>query len=82
MVSGRVTDMDGRPLPNVVVRLDDVDKVEISADDGTFAFVDVPPGTYWLSVSATDRGGQRLLITVSSDTELKLGDLRIFNPRR
>ncbi|MCE5249420.1 carboxypeptidase-like regulatory domain-containing protein [bacterium] len=51
-VSGTVRDQSGNPLGGVLLRLynanESVDLYTVSLSDGSYAFNDVPPGTYYL----------------------------------
>lgn len=53
-IEGRVTREDGSGMAGVSVRLDQVDQVVITDNQGRFAFVDVAPGSYTLTYSLLD----------------------------
>ncbi len=57
-IEGRVQN-DGKGIANVVVRIQQTMAVEITDDDGDFAFASVPPGTYTLIFTLGDNNTTR-----------------------
>src|SRR6266487_3083114 len=49
-LSGRVTDLDGVPLPTAVILITELHRVATTGADGGFALADVPPGQYTVIV--------------------------------
>jgi iron complex outermembrane receptor protein len=67
VVSGRlVNSVSGEPIPGATVQLDELRRQTISAPDGTFAFENVPAGTYHLSVHSAGYSSRRTEVIVSS----------------
>jgi iron complex outermembrane receptor protein len=76
-VTGRlVNSLSGDPIAGASVQIDELRRQAQSASDGTFAFENVPPGTYHLSVRTSGYSSRRTEVTVGS-TALAAGDLRI-----
>ena len=53
-IEGRVTREDGSGIRGVSVRIDQLDQVVLSDDQGAFAFSGVPAGTYDLTFNLLD----------------------------
>ncbi|MBM3818595.1 MAG: TonB-dependent receptor [Acidimicrobiia bacterium] len=65
-VSGRLTDsLSGAPIPGAVILLEELRRETTSGTDGTFAFDNVPPATYHLSVRLRGFSGRRTEITAA-----------------
>jgi outer membrane receptor protein involved in Fe transport len=71
-VSGRVLDRAGRPLQTARVRLLPLTFVQWSGVDGRFAFVDVEPGRYTLSVEADSYESAAQSVLLAPGTALDL----------
>jgi protocatechuate 3,4-dioxygenase beta subunit len=52
--TGKVSDKDGQPVPDVWVTLPDVGSYVTSGDDGQFRFDRLPPGRHRLLARAPD----------------------------
>ena len=66
-VSGRLHDsLSGAGLVGATVVLEELRREAVSGLDGTFAFDDVPPGTYHLSVQFEGFSARRREVTVGS----------------
>ena len=66
-LSGRlVNSLSGDPIPGAIVQIDELRRQTTSAADGTFAFDNVPPGRYHLSVRLAGYSSRRTEITVST----------------
>lgn len=68
-VSGSVTDESGATLPGASVQLTGagVNKFQITGNDGTFKFTEVPPGTHKLTVTMSGFGSGTQDVTVGAD---------------
>jgi outer membrane receptor for ferrienterochelin and colicins len=68
-VSGSVTDESGATLPGANVQLTGagVNKFQITGNDGTFKFTEVPPGTHKLTVTMSGFGSGTQDVTVGAD---------------
>jgi iron complex outermembrane receptor protein len=76
-VSGRlVNSLSGEPIGAATVQIDELRRQATSAPDGTFAFENVPPGTYHLSVRSSGYSSRRTEVMVAT-TATAAGDLRI-----
>ncbi|QXT63129.1 carboxypeptidase regulatory-like domain-containing protein [Tessaracoccus palaemonis] len=53
-ISGTVVDIGGMPVAGAYVQLDGVDRYTYSADDGTFSLVNLPLGSYVVSILVDD----------------------------
>jgi iron complex outermembrane receptor protein len=66
VVSGRLLNsLTGELIPGVTVQIDELRRQTTATPDGTFAFDNVPPGTYHLSVRSAGYSSRRVEITVS-----------------
>ncbi|MDA3901353.1 MAG: TonB-dependent receptor [Spirochaetes bacterium] len=71
-VSGRVTDMSGRPVSGLVVGLEDNYYTSETSSDGSFRFENVDPGDYTLHFSNGTWGHHRYGIRVKTDFHVTL----------
>lgn len=72
---GIVKDLEDRPIPGVRVTLKDLDRRDMSAGNGTFAFRSLTPGAYQLEV---DKQGWRPVIIEPDPIEVEeAGELRV-----
>jgi len=66
-VSGRLfNSLSGDPIADATVQIDELRRTVTSAMDGTFAFTDVPPGMYHLSVHSQGYSTRRTEVVVAS----------------
>lgn len=66
-LTGRLlSSVSGEPIPRATVRLDELRRETLSADDGTFAFDNVPPGTYHVSVFAQGFSSRRTEVVAAA----------------
>lgn len=64
-VSGRITDSStGEPVPGVSVGIEELRDVQITADDGTFTFSNIPAGFYTLHTAHPVYGNKDISIRV------------------
>ena len=67
-LSGRLLNsLNATPLSGATVQIDELRRQTISAADGTFAFDNVPPGTYHLSVLAQGFSTRRTEVRAAAD---------------
>jgi iron complex outermembrane receptor protein len=67
MLSGRLTNsLSGDPVPNATVQIDELRRTTTSDASGMFAFAEVPPGTYHLSIQTEGYSSRRTEVTVST----------------
>src|SRR5688500_6403024 len=68
-VSGSVNDESGAALPGANVQLTGagVNKFQITGNDGTFKFTEVPPGTHKLTAGMSGFGSGTQDVTVGAD---------------
>jgi iron complex outermembrane receptor protein len=67
-LSGRlVNSLTGDPIAGAIVRIEELRRQTASAADGTFAFDNVVPGTYHVSVRSTGYSSRRTEVRVTSD---------------
>jgi TonB-dependent SusC/RagA subfamily outer membrane receptor len=59
-IAGRITDEKNEPLPGASIRIPELNKSMVSANDGTFSMT-VEPGTYTIEISFISFTSQRLL---------------------
>lgn len=65
-VSGTLVDsLTGAPIAAATVILEELDREAVAGMDGAFAFEDVPPGSYHLSVRAQGFSSRRTELTVA-----------------
>jgi iron complex outermembrane recepter protein len=77
MMSGRLLhSVSGDPIGDATVQIDELRRQSRSTADGTFAFENVPPGTYHLSVRSSGYSSRRIEVVVGT-TATTVGDLRI-----
>lgn len=67
-IEGRVTKQDGKGIGGVTVVVSELGAVEITDNDGSFVFEDVPPGTYNLSYSLGDNADSQTVTVTSGAT--------------
>jgi iron complex outermembrane receptor protein len=66
-LSGKlVSSVSGTPLAGATVRLEELKRETTSAADGTFAFREVPPGTYHVSIRSVGFSSRRIEVTPSA----------------
>jgi iron complex outermembrane receptor protein len=66
-LTGRlVNSLSGDPIPDATVQIDELRRTTTSGADGTFAFQDVPAGTYHVSVHSQGYSARRIEIMVST----------------
>jgi len=58
--------LSGDPVPGATIQLDELRRETMTAQDGTFSFDNVPPGTYHLSVRSQGYSSRRAEITVAA----------------
>jgi iron complex outermembrane receptor protein len=76
-LSGRLLNsLSGEPIGAATVQINELKRRTISAPDGTFAFENVAPGDYHLSVQFPGYSSRRIEVTVST-AAVQAGDLRI-----
>jgi iron complex outermembrane receptor protein len=76
-VTGRLLNaLSGEPISGATVQIDELRRQTVSAADGTFAFENVLPGTYHLSVRSSGYSSRRTEVAVAT-TALAAGDLRV-----
>jgi iron complex outermembrane receptor protein len=76
-LTGRLLNsLSGEPIGGATVQIDELRRQTVSAADGTFAFENVPSGTYHLSVRSSGYSSRRTEITVSA-AAAAAADLRI-----
>jgi iron complex outermembrane receptor protein len=76
-LSGRLLNsVSGEPIGRATVQIDELRRQTVSAADGTFAFENVLPGMYHLSVRSSGYSSRRTEVTVGA-TAVAAGDLRI-----
>jgi len=66
-LAGRlVNSLSGDPIPDAAVQIDELGRTTMSAADGTFAFDNVAPGVYHVSVHSQGYSTRRTEITVTT----------------
>lgn len=66
-LSGRLENsLSGDPIPDAVVQIDELARTAMSGADGSFAFNDVPAGTYHVSVHSQGYSTRRTEVAVST----------------
>lgn len=66
-LSGRLLNsLSGDPIPGATVQIDELGRTAVSDANGTFAFDNVPPGVYHLSVHSQGYSTRRTEVTVSA----------------
>lgn len=66
-LSGRlVNSLSGDSIPGATAQIDELGRQEMTNSDGLFAFPNVPPGTYHLSVRSQGYSTRRTEVTVSA----------------
>ena len=66
-LTGRlVNSLSGDPISGATVQIDELRRTTTSGADGTFAFQDVPAGTYHVSVHSQGYSARRIEIMVST----------------
>lgn len=67
ILAGRLLNsLSGDPIPDATVQIDELGRTATSAANGTFAFDNVPPGVYHLSVHSQGYSTRRTEVTVSA----------------
>jgi iron complex outermembrane receptor protein len=75
-LSGRLLNtLSGEPLRAATVQIDELRRQVLSAEDGTFLFEGVPPGTYHLSVRSSGYSSRRTEVVVGT-TAVTVGDVK------
>lgn len=76
-LTGRlVNSLSGDPIGGATIQIDELRRETVAAADGTFAFENVPPGTYHLSVRSSGYSSRRTEVTVGTTT-LAAGDVMV-----
>ena len=66
-ITGRlINSLTGELIPGITVQIDELRRQTTSGPDGTFAFENVPPGSYHLSVRADGYSSRRTELTVAT----------------
>jgi iron complex outermembrane receptor protein len=72
-LSGRlINSLSGDPIPDATVQIDELGRTAMSDASGTFAFENVPPGVYHLSVHSQGYSTRRTEVTVSAAAALQM----------
>ena len=67
-VRGHLIDsVTGKPVPGALVFVEELQRETRSAPDGSFAFADVPPGTYHLLIAVEGYATRHVEVTVAAD---------------
>jgi TonB-dependent starch-binding outer membrane protein SusC len=69
-IAGRITDDKNEPLPGASIRIPELNKSMVSANDGTFS-MSIEPGTYTVEISFISFTSQRLLKVSVGEGESK-----------
>src|SRR5687768_13200673 len=72
-LTGRLLNsVSGDPIGGATVQIDELGRQTVSASDGTFAFNDIAPGVYHLSVRSSGFSSRRTEVTVGATASAAL----------
>ncbi len=77
-LSGKITDRGtGLGIPGVSVAVDEIKAVQVTSQDGTFSFQNIPAGYYTVYTAHTEYGNKTVSIRVKRNFRIDIGLSRI-----